>query len=430
MIGKISTRILRIFPRLISTLAFTLVLLLLTSANTISAYNDFDVRLSTVASQERFDLVSWLAGAFTSKLQDKLNHNVAMLSEAERNAIIERYFRMAREEEQLRARLLQRRANLAPSAELQTLEAQLVHKRGDKLALEHQVEAIIAERVEHAAQAEELAENWLFNPQIVLPPVAFKYVTPPMLLILSPHEKIEQKRTVHLLADMTLSQIEQIEAAADRLGVVSLVVPIGGVGTYPTMVLENSSYEITLEIVSHEWTHNFLDIRPLGLHYGDNGEMTSINETTANIVGHELTRRLLGLPPPTYEDEPEPQPEPEPNKPVEFEFNREMRKTRLAVDALLKEGKVQEAEAYMEERRQIFVAHGHALRKLNQAYFAFYGSYADGGVGGVNPIGRELKRLRRVSGSLKAYLDNISRVSSFEDYRALLQEKGVPVGKR
>jgi len=54
-----------------------------------------------------------------------------------------------------------------------------------------------------------------------------------------------------------------------------------------------------------------------------------------------------------------------------------MRETRIRVDKLLAQGRIEEAEAYMEERRQEFVAHGYYIRKLNQAYFAFHGAYAD-----------------------------------------------------
>ena len=54
-----------------------------------------------------------------------------------------------------------------------------------------------------------------------------------------------------------------------------------------------------------------------------------------------------------------------------FNFNLEMRKTRARVDELLAQGQVVAAEAYMEERRQLFVANRFFIRKLNQAFFAF-----------------------------------------------------------
>jgi hypothetical protein len=412
-------------------LAFALVLL--ASPSTFSEADRFNVRLSTIAPLQRFDLVSWVVNAFAVKAQERLTQDFAKLSEAERKQLVERYFTLAREEEELRGQLLQRRSQSAPPDELKQLEDQLARKRGDKLALERQIEAIIAHWVEGAARAEDLVENWPFFPQLVFPPTAFKFVAPPLLLVMSARDKIETKRSVHLSPGLSLSEQEAIERNADeRLGVSALVVGLGGVGTYPTMVLETSSYEWTLEVVSHEWTHNYLDMRPLGISYSKDGRMVSINETTANFVGRELAYRIRGLPPPTYEDEPEQRPAPRPTpKPDEFNFNREMHDTHEQAIALLQEGKIAEAEAYMEERRKLFVARGYTIRKLNQAYFAFYGSYADGGFAGTtNPIGGELRRLRRASGSLKAYIDAISRVSSFEEYRALLQAKGIPEGKR
>ena len=46
----------------------------------------------------------------------------------------------------------------------------------------------------------------------------------------------------------------------------------------------------------------------------------------------------------------------------------------------------------MEARREIFWQNGYAIRKLNQAYFAFYGAYADipGGPAGEDPVAERL----------------------------------------
>ena len=425
-------RFVRLIGSLLASAGIALTIVLLASPDCFAPADEFGVRLSTVASTQRFDWSGWLVGAFVAKVESRLRNDGTALSASDSTALVDQYFRLARDEEDLRSQLLQKRAGTGKGAELDSLETQLARKRADKLALEPQVEAIIAGRVEVAARAEDLAQDLPFNPGLVLPPVAFKYVAPPLLLVMSPHEQISTKATAHLLPGLSLSEIEQSEAQADKLGVISLVVPVGGIGTYPTMVVENSSYDSTLEIVSHEWTHNYLDVRPLGMHYGDSGDMQAINETTANLVGHELANLVRGLPVPSYDDEPAVQPA-NPSQPVDpnrFDFNQEMRQTRLAVDALLKDGKVQQAESYMEERRQVFVAHGYALRKLNQAYFAFYGSYADGGVGAVNPIGGELKRLRKATGSLKAYLDAVSQVSNFNEYLALLRSKGIAEGQR
>jgi hypothetical protein len=87
------------------------------------------------------------------------------------------------------------------------------------------------------------------------------------------------------------------------------------------------------------------------------------------------------------------------------------------VDELLAAGKITEAEQYMEERRIVFVDHGYEIRKLNQAYFAFYGAYADtpGGAAGEDPVGPAVRKLREQSASLADFLRTIGKMNSFED---------------
>jgi hypothetical protein len=79
----------------------------------------------------------------------------------------------------------------------------------------------------------------------------------------------------------------------------------------------------------------------------------------------------------------------------------------------------------MEQQRQLFVAQGYAIRKLNQAYFAFYGGYAaePGGAAGLDPIGPLLRRLREASPSLSAFLHDVGGITSFEDLLTLYRER-------
>lgn len=127
---------------------------------------------------------------------------------------------------------------------------------------------------------------------------------------------------------------------------------------------------------------------------------------------------------------PEPEPEPEepeeetpPSEPPPFEFRAEMRRTRIRVDELLAEGRIEEAEAYMEERRQEFVAQGYYIRKLNQAYFAFHGAYADEpGAAGADPIGPAVRSLRTLSPDLRTFVNRVARVTTLAELEALLRE--------
>jgi hypothetical protein len=91
-----------------------------------------------------------------------------------------------------------------------------------------------------------------------------------------------------------------------------------------------------------------------------------------------------------------------------------MNETRVTVDSLLAQGKIEEAERYMEQQRRLFVAHGYRIRKLNQAYFAFYGGYQSpgAGAGGADPIGPAITEIRQRSPSLRAWLETMRAITS------------------
>ena len=99
----------------------------------------------------------------------------------------------------------------------------------------------------------------------------------------------------------------------------------------------------------------------------------------------------------------------------------EMRGTRLKVDEMLADGRVEEAEAYMEERRRLFVENGYPIRKLNQAYFAFYGTYADLPAA-ISPIGDQVKQFRELVPELGEFIRVVSDISSYEEFLSTLEE--------
>jgi hypothetical protein len=100
-----------------------------------------------------------------------------------------------------------------------------------------------------------------------------------------------------------------------------------------------------------------------------------------------------------------------------------MRELRLEVDRLLAEGKVAEAEALMEERRRFLADHGYFIRRINQAYFAFHGLYADTPASS-SPIGPKLEELRRRSDSLGDFIHTAAGITSEADLDRLLAGGG------
>ena len=100
--------------------------------------------------------------------------------------------------------------------------------------------------------------------------------------------------------------------------------------------------------------------------------------------------------------------------PDNFDFNAEMRETRLTAEGLLADGQIIESDTYMEERRQFLGDNGHYIRKINQAFFAFHGSYATGAAS-VSPIGDQLEELRADAGSLEDFLKTVGRIDRVEE---------------
>ncbi len=298
--------------------------------------------------------------------------------------------------------------------------------RATAAELGEQVEAIapLAEAIFQNQLSSVVAELDLALGGQPVPPVLY-HVTPlPRALIVSPREVIQQDANISLIPEITIEERETLEAQVDQaMDVSSLVVDVGGVGLYPTMVLETADINWLAEVVSHEWVHNFLTLRPLGASYGASPELRIINETVANLAEKEFGASLVER---FYPQFVPPLPEPGdtgserslPPEPPAFDYRAEMHITRVGADELLAEGKIEEAEAYMEARRQVFWDNGYFIRKINQAYFAFHGAYADqpGGAAGASedPIGEAVRKLRAQSDSLADFLNTISWMWTYE----------------
>jgi hypothetical protein len=344
---------------------------------------------------------------------------------------VREYFSLVDEIGRLESEIAIKRAREGETADTANLQAQLADVRAERLRSENLVENIIRRQVEQVLASQGITLRLPLLTNWVIPPVEFEFQSSPDFLIISRRDRIDRIGTVSLQPGLSLAQAEEIERLTDELDVSSLLVPTGGVGAYPTVVVEQSSLDFAIRVVIHEWTHNYLFFHPLGQHYADSQELVSMNETVASMAEDEMSLELARLYYPEIyerrlaEETPQPSPAPQPVHEDEFSFNANMRKTRIGVETLLASGQVEEAEAYMEQRRQKLVEMGYYIRKLNQAYFAFYGSYAagKGWVAQTNPIGEQMQTLRERSPSLQAFLDTVSRFSSYED---LLDQLAAP----
>jgi hypothetical protein len=410
-------------------LAFWIPLSLLLLGGAARANRDPADQLARFTAPLEFDFGGWTLRAIGAKLgQDSLS-SVAYMQEMERGNLVRDYLVQVDEARRMEDEIERVYADPsvldagAASAETRSSLAELRRHLDD---LQPAIEAILQEQA-----AVVLADRGLTNLGAPFPPVAFRTSRIPLGLVVSPRTEIRQDALITLLPDLTIEQQVALEQEVEsQTDLSALVVQIGGIGTYPTMVQETTALDWLAEVVIHEWTHNYLTLRPLGLYYDVSPELRTMNETTATLIGKALGRTLMEryyperLPP---EPDPSPAPRSEGDEPLggppEFDFNAEMHQTRLEVDRLLAEGKVEEAEAYMEQRRQRLLEHGYVIRRLNQAYFAFHGAYADSpqSAAGADPVGEAVRELWARSPSPAAFLRTMARMNSFDD---LLRELG------
>jgi hypothetical protein len=272
-----------------------------------------------------------------------------------------------------------------------------------------------------------------FGPLIsVFPPVRGLFTPLPYILVVSPRDKIQSAYQQQLKTGLTAAQQEEIEnqvmqAFPDYSGYTT---GIGGLAAYPAMLLESSSIDWVVNVMAHEWVHHYLAFYPLGWNYLKSGEARTINETTASLVGDWAGQEIMNTyyAPLLNRDKNLPNvlqlSEEEQNKPSAFDFRAEMHRTRLNVDRLLAQDKIKEAEWYMELQRRYFVANGYRLRKLNQAYFAFHGAYADTrGASGEDPIGPAVRRFWMLSDTPRDFVHTLAPITALSELDALIERR-------
>ena len=291
----------------------------------------------------------------------------------------------------------------------------LAEARRERVGIENDVEETLEGHISDFLQDQGFAMNPpLFSDiDLFFPPLDFELDRPPNVLAVSPRDRIELDRSYLLAPGLDAGDVSAVEGETEETGVSAIVVNTGGVATYPSVIPELASYDQMVETAIHEWLHQYLSFYPLGRNYFSSGDTRTLNETVANLAGRELAGMFIdryGLPIPSATPS---------QTPGEFDFRAEMRALRLRVEELLAQGSVAEAERLMEEKRVEFEANGVYIRRINQAFFAFFGSYADT-ASSIDPIGPKLQRLRDRAGSVAEFVRLTRGLTSEADLDRLL----------
>lgn len=379
-----------------------------------------------------FDYPTWVWNAFWSKVDQSTINAPYTFERGSNKQIVFEYLRTTDQLNQSEFQIEKIFAD--PNIIDKASTSAYLRAQRDQLTARQASLAPFAESILQSQVNSALAELGLTTGGQTIPPLLYRSSPTPLALIVSPRDHIEQTTNISILPSITLDQQIKLEDdVAKSLNVSTLIVPIGGIGVYPTMVMETTDLPWMLTVIAHEWTHNYLNLRPLGLNYSTTPELRTMNETTASISGDEVGLLVLKkyypellASSPTLsllQSNIAYRPSSRLADTTPFDYRAEMHTTRVKADELLAKGKIEEAETYMEQRRLLFWENGYLIRKLNQAFFAFHGAYADvpGGAAGEDPVGPAVRALREQSDSLADFINTIGWMTSFDQLQKAIQ---------
>ncbi|MDO9545701.1 MAG: hypothetical protein Q7J07_02995 [Pelolinea sp.] len=400
-------------------LSLTFLLLSFTS----SSWNpiEFSDKIRQYTRQYEFDYTGWEISAVWEKISTASLGSVHYLNTSQQRKIIEDYFTLLITVNELQQNIseIYGDPNIpTPEKKAVDFEKELENVNSILTNQKQLTESILQYQIGQAIYSLGLSE--IGTP---FPPILFQTTKLPNQLIISPREAIFQEENISLIADVDLNEIVKLENAIEKDSDYSaLVVSVGGVSTYPTMVINTTNLSYLIETIAHEWVHNYLALRPLGLRYSSSRELRTMNETVASIASVEISDAVIemfysnlveieAIEPKTLQASASAS---QPNQEL-FNFSKEMYQTRILVDELLSKEKIDEAERYMEMRRLTFWENGYHIRKINQAYFAFHGAYADEpfSAAGKDPVGDDVRFFRARQPSLASFIRKMSWMYSY-----------------
>ena len=377
-----------------------------------------------VASTHMFSLVQWEVTHFPRKWLHLLWEALPgkKPSREERLVILDEYLTLARraqkEQDRLDGLFLARGTGAAPTGgtgdRTSPSDEHLKELTKAREDLRGRAEEAIEAEISTVVIEEGLGSIW----GLLIPPVDIWFGEPPTILITSPRDRIYLQDQALLSPDLPLLERDRLEKQIlEEFNLSALIDDLAGLSTYPSLVSDVDTLRDVLQTTAHEWLHAYFFFRPLGQNFRKSEDMFTVNETVADLAARELGDTAfarmggdLNVSPSRYLSDEERAPR----------FTLEMRETRLRAGELLAQGQVEEAEQYMKERWWFLRLGGYRLRKLNQAYFAFRGRYAES-AGSVSPIGDQVKELRGLVSSVGSFVQTVSKVSSYPGFLDLLE---------
>ena len=376
-----------------------------------AGYGDFrPSSFDLTVDSYKYSLLRWETSHFLDKWLHKLSNLMPWTTEPsreERHSQVREFFDIGQEFRDLERRLLDASPDDDGEPRLRS-ELERISQRRDE------IRARVEETIESEISRVLSQEGFSSRIGLIFPPVDTVFARSPGVLILSPRDRINRQESILMKPGLSSETRDMIEdhILEDR-NMAALVESTGGVAAFPSVVTESAGLRHAVVTVAHEWLHHWVFFQPLGQHYWDSSDMTTLNETAATLGGQAIGDRVFtAITGEQVSRESEP---PAPTDPGVFNFNDAMHETRLRTEELLANGNIEQAEAYMEERRLFMAENGFFIRKINQAFFAFHGTYATSAAS-ISPINDQLRELRSQSDSLEDFLKTVATFGSYNEF--------------
>jgi len=395
------------------------------NAYLIPALSGADGRTQHLVDEHEFDIVRWQLQANAEDFAEFATFwwSPERMDPAEERETVLRYFALHETISEFEQRSRVPAGTLRSQQEtLAAAEAQLLARaRAEQKELERDAERILSRQVSELYQELGLAIPWYQRLWHAMQSSEFRFEPKLQQVVVAERDAIVIIEKHKLQPDLTDAERDALEQEIDERGYSALVVGLGGTSTSPSIVVPRS-LRGTLRTVAHEKFHIWLATYPLGP--ANSAESKIIEETAASIVGDTIGDLLYCriYDASACEQKPESSAsEPDPNW---FDVRPELRETLLTTEQMLAEGNIEEAETYMEARRVWMCEQGYCERKINQAYFAFYGQYADNAAfadanGG---LGQNVQDLWDQRASIREFFETIREIVSREALHAALKQ--------
>lgn len=248
----------------------------------------------------------------------------------------------------------------------------------------------------------------IFN-KFLFPKVRFKIDNTPNILIISPKNKIKLTYSILLKQNLTIKEKEAIENQIEaKFNVSAIILNIGGIAFYPSLIPKDINNNKIIKNIIHEWLHQYFALYNLGQNIYKNNKMLALNETIVSYISEELASNIISKTQSTNIK----------SKKINS-FNSEIRFTRSITDNLLSKNKIDMAEKFMLSQTNKLNYQGYQIRKINQAYFAFYNSYGTTPQS-TNNILPKLKCIRTKNLKLHEFTNKVKNVDNFAEFENIL----------